>query len=361
MGNKLIGILILLGVVAVGLYLFMGGKGGGLGNAETVTVRGLVGSEKSKLLRNPKVIEILANKYGLALEASSAGSIEMVTTAPTADMDLLWPSNQVAVDIYRDRGGQMLEAKTLFNSPMVLYAWDQVAAAFIQKGLVEERAGIYYFKDLKALVDMIDAETSWKDVGLTQLYGKVKLFSTDPTRSNSGNMYAGMVANMLNGGEVAPEGGLTELLPRLKTYFARMGNMESSSGDLFDSFLKTGIGAKPMIIGYESQLVEFSLEFAEYRELLRTRVRTIYPQPTVWSSHPVIALTANGRKFIQAMSDPEIQRIAWEEHGFRSGLLGVQNDPSVLQVVGLPQTIESVMPLPPAPVMEAIVTALQVP
>lgn len=61
------------------------------------------------------------------------------------------------------------------------------------------------------------------------------------------------------------------------------------------------------------------------------------------------------------MSDPEIQRIAWEEHGFRSGLMGVQNDPSVLKVVGLPQTIESVMPLPPAPIMEAIITTLQTP
>ncbi len=362
MANKVLGVLILLGVIAVGLYLsFNTGGSGSVDPADLTTLQALVGGEKSKLLRNPKVVEILAKKYGLALESKSAGSLEMVTELPTAGLDLLWPSNQIAVDIFRDRGGQILEAKALFNSPMVIYAWDEVAQAFVQKGLVESRGDIYYLKELKALVELIDAQTPWKDVGLAKLYGKVNLFSTDPTRSNSGNMYAGMVANMLSGGEVARESDMVQLTPRIKSYFQRMGNTETSSGDLFDSFLKTGIGGKPMIIGYESQLVEFSLEFPEYRELLRTRIRTLYPQPTVWSSHPVIALTANGRKLIKAMSDPEIQRIAWEEHGFRSGLMGVQNDPSVLQVVGLPQTIESVMPLPPAAVMEAVIASLKTP
>ena len=31
--------------------------------------------------------------------------------------------------------------------------------------------------------------------------------------------------------------------------------MEASSSDLFDQFLKTGMGAKPVIAGYENQLL----------------------------------------------------------------------------------------------------------
>ncbi len=40
--------------------------------------------------------------------------------------------------------------------------------------------------------------------------------------------------------------------------------MESSSSDLFDQFLKTGMGAKPLIAGYENQLLEFAVEKPGY-------------------------------------------------------------------------------------------------
>lgn len=358
MANKILGLFILLGVIGVGVYLST--KGDGTVSGKGTRLHALVGGEKAKLLKNPKVVQILRRKYGLTVASTTTGSIDMVSGASTSGQDFLWPSNQVAVEIFRNRGGQVLAEKTLFNSPMVIYSWDQVAEALEKKSLVETRNGIYYLKDLQSMIELIVKESTWKDMGLSKLYGTMKIFTTDPTRSNSGNMYAGLVANMLSGGEVASEQNLATLMPRLKEYFQRMGHMESSSGDLFETFLKTGMGAKPMIVGYESQLVEFSLEHAEYRDLLRNRVRVLYPEPTVWSSHPVIALTAAGKKFIHAMEDDEIQRIAWEEHGFRSGLMGVQNDPGVLQLAGLPQTIESVMPLPNAAVMESIIKALHV-
>jgi hypothetical protein len=118
------------------------------------------------------------------------------------------------------------------------------------------------------------------------------------------------------------------------------------------------MGAYPVIAGYESSLIEFSLANQDELDLIRSEIRLLYPRPTVWSSHPMIALTANGERLIEALKDEEIQRIAWESHGFRSGLLGVQNDPDVLDVAGVPATIDSVMPLPRAAVMERIIQAL---
>ena len=58
-------------------------------------------------------------------------------------------------------------------------------------------------------------------------------------------------------------------------------------------------------------------------------------------------------------ADAELQKLAWERHGFRSGLLGTQNDPKVLKVAGLPATIDAVMPMPHATGMERILAALQ--
>lgn len=171
-------------------------------------------------------------------------------------------------------------------------------------------------------------------------------------------MFAGLLANVLNGGEVVNGSTIEPALPQVRAFFARLGFMEQSSGDLFQQYLTTGMGAKPIIVGYESQLVEFSLENAAYEGQLKDQVRILYPTPTVWSSHPLIARTAAGVRLLDALKDPQIQKLAWERHGFRSGLIGVQNDPKVLKVVGIPADIASVIDMPGADVMDRIIQAL---
>ncbi len=205
---------------------------------------------------------------------------------------------------------------------------------------------------------MVSEGTPWRELGLQQLYGRMNIITTDPTRSNSGNQFAGLLANMLNGGEVVDDAHLARVLPGIKRFFARQGYMLESSGDLFSQFLQQGVGSFPIIAGYEAQLVEFGLENPQYGDLLHREVITLYPQPTLWSSHPLIALTPNGEKLLTALRDPEIQRLAWEKHGFRSGMIGVQNDPKVLRAAGIPPSIENVIPMPTAGVMERIIHGL---
>src|SRR5262249_5907130 len=147
-------------------------------------------------------------------------------------------------------------------------------------------------------------------------------------------------------------------LPQLKKYYDRLGYLEQGSGDLFKVFTRTGVGAKPIISGYESQLIEFSIANEANRDQILKIIHIIYPRPTVWSSHPLIALNAKGKSLSAALQDPDLQKIAWEQHGFRSGLIGIQNDPKVLKVVGIPDTITSVLPLPKPKVMDMIITTL---
>jgi hypothetical protein len=53
--------------------------------------------------------------------------------------------------------------------------------------------------------------------------------------------------------------------------------------------------------------------------LLSQQVRILYPEPTVYSDHPIIALDGAASHFIDAMADHDIQAIAWKSYGFRSG------------------------------------------
>ncbi len=74
-----------------------------------------------------------------------------------------------------------------------------------------------------------------------------------------------------------------------------MGLKSSSSGKLFDQYLAGGLGAEPMVVGYENQLVEWiacrscALGTGAGRAPARSRQSSIR-RPTVYSAHPLIVI-----------------------------------------------------------------------
>lgn len=84
----------------------------------------------------------------------------------------------------------------------------------------------------------------------------------------------------------------------------------------------------------------------------------LYPVPTVWSSHPYIALNENGALAAEALMDEEIQQIAWEKHGFRTGVSGAAADTSRFDVSGLASVVNQVVSMPDYEVMARIIEEL---
>ena len=326
-------------------------------NADPMTLKGYIGSEKAVFLKDPQVIQILRQKFGLTLEFDQRGSLDMVRDTHAAEKDFLWPSSQVALELYKEQGGRPARADIIFNSPIVLYSWASVTEALIKAGVVRKEQQTYYVVDFPKLVKMITAGKTWKDVGMPQLHGRILIYSTDPTLSNSGTMFAGLLADVLNNGEAVSEAKLPAILPTLQKFFESQGYMETRSDDNFQQFLNLGMGAKPIIIGYESQLLDYSLPNAAALAARKEAVRILYPKPTVWSSHPLMALNDRAKRLNDALLDPEIQRIAWTKHGFRSAS-GAQNDPKLFQITGVAETIENVVPMPSPRVTERILRAL---
>src|SRR5262249_36617121 len=153
-----------------------------------------VGGEKMAFIQDPDVVKILKNKYNLSVDASKRGSIEMVDNPVPSDIDFLWPSSQVALQFYQESGAPLKQSEIIFNSPMVLYTWTPVAQALVSQGIVHQVGNVYYADNLPKLIDLAEKGAAWKDLGLPQLFNKVNIFSTDPTQSNSGNMFAGMLS-----------------------------------------------------------------------------------------------------------------------------------------------------------------------
>jgi hypothetical protein len=367
--RRLLGIGAFLAAAALALYAFADRSSGDplarllrTGRPPLVSVMGYVGGEKLGFLDDAEVKEILRDRYGLVLDARRAGSIEMVTDPAIIAQrpSFLWPSTQIALDLARESGLAVAADNIVFNSPIVLFSWSSVAEALEAVGLARALSPerIAWAVDTRALLDLVDDERRWSDLGLSNLSGTL-MNATDPLRSSSGNHFAALALTMF---EKPGEGGpdTRAALDKVARLQARMGYAEHSSQDLFEQYLRMGVGAKPIIAGYESQLIEFAVAQPDaWRQLAgrKSRPVVLYPEPTVYSSHVLLALDANGRRLLEALRDPELQVLAWQRHGFRSGA-SAANAAERQPIAGLPDVVEKVVPLPPRDVMQRLLDVL---
>ena len=351
MKSRALGIILLAVVILAsgGYYLYSS-------QSRVTVLDGYLGGEKIGLFEDEEAAEILRREYHLEFQYSRAGSLDMVTADQTG-MDYLFPSSQTALAYYEDEKGQPVQDEIIFNTPIVLYTHQLVLDALMREGIVEEEEGVYY-ADMVKLTDLIMADTSWADLGVPELYGKVSVDTTDPAKSNSGNMFAALLANVLNGGETVDETTVENVIPKLQEIFARLGYMETSSSDLFNQFLRMGVGAKPMIAGYESQLLEFAVENPEDYEQMKDDLVMIYPSPTVWSTHVYIALDEAGRAGAEALLDRDIQKLAWEKHGFRTSTYGAASQSFEGIIDEMAPEVTRVMQVPDYPAMRRIIDSL---
>jgi len=334
---------------------------------QTVDVFCYIGSEKDGFLSNPIVKDILARDFGINIKFTKMGSIDQafLTGTQLQDVDCLWPSNTTALEIFREKNQSLYDrgvAKhdVIFNTPIVLYSWTPVVDKLIaQNYITQDAAGNYVTDTITLLRLIVDPPATWKDLGADFLNGSFRIVTTDPVRSNSGNMFYGLFLNMLNGGEVVTGTNVDTYLPILKTYYDQQGLLEESSGILFDRFITLGVGATPLMANYESLIIEYGLQNQASLATIQDQVRIVYPQPTVWSAHPAIALSEEGKAFIEALKSESLQKLGWEQHGFRSAVPGILNDPSIFDLAGIPSQVNSVVNLPNSAAMLKMIEGLE--
>ena len=330
---------------------------------EETKLFGFIGGEKERFLANPDVVSALRRHGGLVLDARRAGSVEMARERTLLDQkpQFLWPSSSVLVDLARASGVKIQRDQVILNSPIVVYSWDVVAKGLVAAGLAQPDGAVRYRLELARLLDAILQNRAWADIGVPSLYGRARLLSTDPNRSNSGFMFAGLAANLL-AGEVATPQSLTVVGDKVQAIFTGMGYKPSSSGKMFEAYIAGGPGAQPLIVGYENQLVEWVLEdearWSRLEAAAPAKPVILYPQPTVFSAHPLIAIDETANALIDALMSPDVQEIAWTKHGFRGplGTSGEIDTPLVKDRI-LPR-IDQVLPMPDIRTMLALIDRL---
>lgn len=323
---------------------------------------GFIGGEKQAFLDDPDVVRAIAG-FGLELDARVAGSVELVREPALLSQNpaFLWPSSSILVDIAKQSGVKVGNDQVVLNSPIVVYSWQPVVDGLTQAGLVTVTAEGQHQLDLKALLDAVLADTDWSALGVEALYGRARLVSTDPNRSNSGFMFAGLALSLLSG-DVATAADLAQHGDAVLAIFRNMGFKSPSSGKLFDQYLAGGLGGEPMIVGYENQLVEWILadpeRWARVQSGSGAKPVVLYPRPTVYSAHPLIVIDAAANRLLDALVSPRLQELAWTKHGFR-GPLGTVTGSTDTVIAGLlPSEIDAVLPMPEARLMLALLAKL---
>jgi hypothetical protein len=325
------------------------------------TITCIGGSEKNTLVQDPDITAILRDRYHIEISFSARGSLDLVQI-PTDELkskgvNCLWPSNASAQLVFEQQHNMSdfpgYHAENVLNSPLVIYSWKEPADALMQQKIVEQRNGNYYIVKMQSLVDLIQKGGTWDSIGTTNLRGPIHLKSTNPTQSNSGNILYLLLLNILSTSKgnatsdvnVATLDTALPVLPDLHQIYTAQGLQPTSSGFGFEQYLTQGVGAFPLYAGYESQILEASVQAPDSIKAA-TDLRALYPDPTVWSSHPILALDENAQKLITAMKDPDIQQLAWRKHGFRSAVFGISNNPSDFPLVAVPSQITQVVDLP---------------
>lgn len=315
------------------------------------TVYVATGGGKEDFINDEEVIKIMQEKYGLNVvyDTWSNGKIiknELVREDGVTKYDAMFCSDQRFYDYYKlsPKDGEakrynVLNGGLTLNTPIVIYSWDEVVKALMDQNIVTQTDGVYYITDMPKLIEYILDGKSWSDISLTKLYGKINIASTDPVTSSPGATYYGLLLSIMCESSVNYESVLNNL-PKLKEFYNKSGYMNNTPADLFEKYLKTGMGGAPMIVDYEKSIIEFANKNPDGFNQVKDSIRILYPTPTIWNSHCIATFTDAGNKFYQAFDDPQIQQIAWEKYGFRTGITGGNFDVSGLGIA-VPKTITS--------------------
>lgn len=369
-----VGIFVALILLIIGIKAITSSQNISPANLTTIYVA--TGGGKEDFLADEKVQEILKKKYKLnvifdtwsngktitkpliresiglgnqdIINRLSANEEITINTPNVSKYDALFTSDQRFYDYYKispdPAKGEALRYTVLtggltLNTPIVIYSWKKVVAALEKEAIVSNVDGVYYITDMNKLIDYILNNKKWSEIGLTELYGNINIASTDPVSSSPGATYYGLLLSILSGGQISDD-TLESNLARLKEFYQKSGYMNNTPADLFERYLKTGMGGEPMIVDYEKSIIDFANSNPTGFKQVKDDIVVLYPQPTIWNSHCLTIFTENGKKLFEAFADEEIEQIAWEKYGFRTGITGGTYDVSKIGI-GIPQNITS--------------------
>jgi hypothetical protein len=342
-------------VVVVVVVSKVGGGGGG----KTVTVRGVIGSEKQPFFDDPRVKQAF-HKAGFDVQVDTAGSRQIATSVDLSKYDFAFPAGTPqAAKIKADHNARAVYVP--FSTPLAIATFEPIAELLKGAGVAQDHGGWWSF-DMAKFLTLVDNDRRWNtltDVDGNATYNankQVLITSTDVTTSNSAEMYASVAAYVRNHSNVVASQAEADATAKgVAPLFSRQGYTEQSSEAPFQDYLTIGAGKTPMVWIYESQFVASALA---KDGSIKPGMVLMYPNPTIVSKHTLVPLTDNGDKIGQLLTtDPTLQDLA-VQYGFRTGKPGAFDQAVKAAGVTTAPDLVNVIEPPTYENLEALINAI---
>ena len=327
-----------------------------------VSVRGLIGSEKEAYFADQRVVKALAAQ-GITVTVEKAGSRAIAARYDASKYDFGFPSGAPAAARLKAQA-KATAVFTPFYTPMVFASWRPIAEILVANGLAERKGEIYYVVDLPGLMALVEKGTRWRELKKSEAFATSKAVlvnSTDVRTSNSAAMYLALASYLANNQQIVQsQEDVDRVLPAVAPLFLRQGFQEQSSAGPFEDYLALGMGKAPLLMAYESQLIEFWLKHPDkLKSNDANSMVVMYPKPTVYSKHVLVPYTPAGVRLGTVLeNDPALRALA-HEYGYRTG--GEQRGPELWTQRGIavPEVLVDVIDPPSHEWLERMTVAIE--
>jgi len=323
-----------------------------------VSLRGLIGSEKETFFADPRVQKALALQ-GITVNVEKAGSRAIAGRYDATKFDFGFPSGAPAAQQLRSLS-KASNVYTPFYTPIVFASWRPIAEILVANGMAAKQGDSYFIVDMPGLMAAVDKGTRWKELKSSSAFPTSKsvlVNSTDVRTSNSAAMFLSLASYIANNQQIVQsQEDVDRVMPIVAPLFLRQGFQEQSSAGPFEDYLALGMGKAPLLVAYESQMVEFWLKNPER---LKADMVLLYPKPTVYSKHVLVPYTPAGARLGAALeSDPALRELA-HEYGYRTG--GDTKGPETWEKRGVkvPAVLVDVIDPPSHEWLERMITGIE--
>jgi hypothetical protein len=320
--------------------------------AQSQPVVCLIGSEKSDFFSDPRVIKILTDN-GLPVQLQKEGSREMVFHTDLKNYDCAFPAGEPMAMALKAKMG-VKDVYPVFFTPVVIASWTDLLKPLEAEGVVTKNGPTYYISDMHKLLADVQQGKRWKDLPENDKFAVSRAIypsSTDPLKSNSGQMYLALASYVANGDHVVSSTAeVDNVLPLMSKLVSEQGYLESSSSGPFDDYATMGMGKAPMVVSYESLFIASALKnpsFTQNRVLL-------YPTPTVYTKHILVPLSARGDALGRLLTtNPQLRQLE-VEYGFRTDDTPLFDKTVVSKMPFIPKQVLDVAEPPTFDMLEAM-------
>lgn len=309
-----------------------------------------VSSSATDVLSNNKVRDILKDKYKVSVKETYYSDNELIKKELLTNNKKIYNGiifgDKKYLDYYKTPANISLGEKerdtvktsySFLTTPLVIYTWDSILNVLVENGIVSEVSDTYYITNMNAFLELISGNNKWSDIGLN-IEGNINVETESLKPYNSAAAFYELLLLSISNGDLS-ENNLNQVLSDFNEIYSKKNFLSSSDSDLFDLFLRLGINSKPMIAGYESEIIKFSNEYPDVYATLKDKVKILYPASTIMSSYPIATLDDDGA-LVKSFDDKEIQEIILKEYGLRVDNGTVNYDVSTLNV-SIPATIKN--------------------